>query len=71
MRNALVAAAKGSVALALLVPVGGAAAAVPPGQPVPRDCSKEKNPSAMVCRSSQETKGRLDQLMKGAPHPGK
>ncbi|HEY3240359.1 MAG TPA: hypothetical protein VGL92_12385 [Acidimicrobiia bacterium] len=73
MRNALVAAAKGSVALALLVPLGGAAASasVPVGHPVLRDCSKENNPSAMVCRSSEEAKARLDQLMKSAPHPGK
>ena len=70
MRNALVAAAKGSIALALLVPLGGAAAAVPGRQVSPRECSKDNNPAAVMCRGSQEAQGRLDQLMKGA-HPGK
>lgn len=70
MRNALVAAATGSIALALLVPIGGAAAAVPGRQVSPRECAKDNSPAAAMCRASQEVQGRLDPLMKGA-HPGK
>lgn len=65
MRRLMIPLATGITALALHVPLAGAAA--PARYPAPRNCPKDDRPMSMACRTQGDAMDRVDQLLAKAP----